>query len=223
MVVLRRHGGDGGSTTVLCGATMAMAVPRRYHCGWPNPRWHCGSFEHVQSLRGATAKVRVLTVLCVATAINDGTTAIMAVPPRSMPYKHRNGTAPPVTGVLIHCIYFRYAQDSYSVGLQKDSVVLQRERNFPVSDELGIVIYPTGVWLMNMKVPAGAAFFTNYKLVAENDLGTTEHVILMTTGKYTLQIVLSCLVLLRLPCLLQAITTFPSLHVSQFLTHVILL
>ena len=149
----------------------------------------------------------------------------MAVPPRSMPYKHRNGTAPPVTGVLIHCICFRYAQDyiTYSVGLQKDSVVLQRERNFPVSDELGIVIYPTGVWLMNMKVPAGAAFFTNYKLVAENELGITEHVILMTTGKYMLQIVLSCLVLLRLPCLLQAITTFPRLRVSQFLTHAFLL
>ena len=40
----------------------AMAVPRRCRgdptADWPNPRWHCGSFEHVQSLRRATAKVR---------------------------------------------------------------------------------------------------------------------------------------------------------------------
>ena len=49
----------------LYGATAAMAVPlRQWRCrsdhtaDWPNQRWHCGSFEHVQSLRRATAKVR---------------------------------------------------------------------------------------------------------------------------------------------------------------------
>ena len=38
----------------------------------------------------------VLTVFGGATAINDGTTAIMAVPLRFMSYKHRSGTAPSV-------------------------------------------------------------------------------------------------------------------------------
>ena len=67
-----------------------------------------------------------------------------------------------------------------------ESVVLQKERDFAVMDELGLVIYPTGVWQMNMEVPAGAAFSTNYKLVAENDLGATEHeIIVKTEGKYT--------------------------------------
>ena len=147
-------------------------VPRRpWRCrgsptaDWLNPPWHCGSFEHVQSFRRATANVRGLTVLGGATAINDGntaeprrswrchcglcrtstavaprlrcdggstaearrnmlkvsavptrrsavltvfrgatdqgrnhcgTTAILAVPVRLMPYKHRSGTGPPV-------------------------------------------------------------------------------------------------------------------------------
>ena len=45
--------------------TAVMAVPRRswryrgdLTADWPNPRWHCGSFEHVQSFRRAPAKVR---------------------------------------------------------------------------------------------------------------------------------------------------------------------
>ena len=51
---------------------------------------------------------------------------------------------------------------------------------------------------MHMEVPATAEFYTNYKLVAENDLGTTEHEIVMTTGKYTLQIILFSL---KRPCI----------------------
>ena len=95
-VVLRRHGGDGGATAVLV----------RCHGGhgghggadWPNPRWHCGSFEYVQSFRRVIPKVRGLTVFGGGTAINDGTAA---EPRRSwryqlrfMSYKHRIGTAP---------------------------------------------------------------------------------------------------------------------------------
>ena len=49
----------------LYGATAVMAVPR----------WHCGSFEHVQSFRRVTAKVLSFEVYRGATAINDGTTA----------------------------------------------------------------------------------------------------------------------------------------------------
>ena len=51
-----------GATAINDGTT---AEPRRsWRCrgdptaDWPNPRWHCGSFEHVQSFRLATAKVR---------------------------------------------------------------------------------------------------------------------------------------------------------------------
>ena len=44
----------------LYGTTAVMAVPRR-SSHWPNPRWHGGSFEHVQSFRRATAKVRDLS------------------------------------------------------------------------------------------------------------------------------------------------------------------
>ena len=84
VVVLRRHGGGGGATAgaqrwlgCYCGP---CAMPRRsWRCrgdptaDWPNPRWHCGRFEHVQCFRRATAKV--LTVFGGTTAINDGTTA----------------------------------------------------------------------------------------------------------------------------------------------------
>ena len=52
----------------LYGTTAVMAVPRRsLRCrggptaDWPNPWWHCGSFEHVQSFSRANAKVRDLT------------------------------------------------------------------------------------------------------------------------------------------------------------------
>ena len=84
----------------LYGATAVMAVPRRAHCGEPNPRWHCGSFEHVQSFRRATAKVRGFDSFprCCGDQWRDhcGATAVMAVSLRFMPCKHRSGTAPPV-------------------------------------------------------------------------------------------------------------------------------
>ena len=66
----------------LYGTTAVMAVPRRsWRCrgdptaDWPNPRWHGGRFEHVQSFRRAPRRSAVLTVFRGATAINDGTTA----------------------------------------------------------------------------------------------------------------------------------------------------
>ena len=95
-------GGDGGATAVLVyGTTAVMAVPRRSHCGLAQPavalRWHCGSFEHVQSFRSATAKVRGFDSFprCYGDQWRNhcGTTAIMAVPLQFMPYKHRSGTA----------------------------------------------------------------------------------------------------------------------------------
>ena len=65
VMAMRRHGGDGGATAVLVrchgghgGATAVMAMPRRSHCGLAQPAGHCGSFEHVQSFRRASAKVR---------------------------------------------------------------------------------------------------------------------------------------------------------------------
>ena len=64
-VVLRRPSGGGGATAVLVrchgghgGAAAVMAVPRRFHCGLAQPAVHCGSFEHAQSVRRATAKDR---------------------------------------------------------------------------------------------------------------------------------------------------------------------
>ena len=80
----------------LYGVTAVMAVPWRSHCGLLNPRWHGGSFEHVQSFRRATAKVRGFDSFprCYGDQWRNhgGTTAIMAVPLRFMPYKHRNST-----------------------------------------------------------------------------------------------------------------------------------
>ena len=62
----------------LYGTTAVKAVPWRCSgdptADWPNPRWHCGSFEHVQSFRRVAAKVRDLTFCRGATAINTGTT-----------------------------------------------------------------------------------------------------------------------------------------------------
>ena len=84
----------------LYGAAAVMAVPRRTHCGLAQPAVYCGSFEHVQSARRATAKNRgfISFPRCYGDQSRNhcGTTAIMAVPLRFMPYKHRSGTAPPV-------------------------------------------------------------------------------------------------------------------------------
>ena len=88
----------------LYGTTAVMAVPWRCHGGAAAIPLRIGT------TRGGTAEVlnmlkvsavpprraAVLTVFCGATAINDGTTAIMAVPQRFMPYTHRRSTAPPV-------------------------------------------------------------------------------------------------------------------------------
>ena len=66
-----------------------------------NPRWHSGSFEHVQVSAVPPRRSAVLIVFRGATAINNGTTveprtAIMVVTHRFMLYKHRSATAPPV-------------------------------------------------------------------------------------------------------------------------------
>ena len=92
----------------LYGTTVVMAVPRRSHgdptANWPNPRWHCGSFEHVQSFRRATAKVRSFEFSAVLRrsmteplrnhSDHGGATAVYAV---QAPQWHR---ASGVTGVL---------------------------------------------------------------------------------------------------------------------------
>ena len=84
----------------LYGAMSVMAVPRRSTADWPNPRWHRGSFEYVQSFRRATAKVRGFDSFprCYGDQRRNHcrTTAIMAVPLRFMSYKHRSGAAHPV-------------------------------------------------------------------------------------------------------------------------------
>ena len=67
----------------LYGTTAVMAVSRRsWRCrgdptaDWHNPRWHCGSFEHVQTFSaGPPRRSAVLTVFRGSTAISDGTTA----------------------------------------------------------------------------------------------------------------------------------------------------
>ena len=80
---LRNHGDHGGATAVY----VVQA-----------PQWH-----RAFGVTGVVLPPRrsaVLTVFRGATAINDGTTArttaIMTVPLRFMPYKHRSGTGPPV-------------------------------------------------------------------------------------------------------------------------------
>ena len=108
---MRRHGGGGGATAVLVrchgshgGAAAVMAVPRRSHWDWPNSRWPCGNFEHVQSFRRATAKVRGVDSFprCYGRSIkepqrnhgdHDGATAFYAV---QTPQWHR---ASGVTGL----------------------------------------------------------------------------------------------------------------------------
>ena len=102
-IVLRRHGCDGGATASLYGATAVMAVPRQC-CGGNG-----GAAAIPLTLAQPAVALRkfctcskfprrsaMLTVFRGATAINDGTTAIMAVQLRFMLYKHRSCTAPPV-------------------------------------------------------------------------------------------------------------------------------
>ena len=71
-VLLRGHDGDGGATAVLVrchgGHGGSAATPLRI-----GPTRRC--FEHVQSVRRATANVRGFDSFRGATAINDGTTA----------------------------------------------------------------------------------------------------------------------------------------------------
>ena len=99
-VLLRFLYGTTAVMSVPRRATAVMAVPRRSHCGLAQPTVACGSFEHVQSFRRAPAKVRRFDSFprCYDDQWRNhcGITAIMAVPLRFMPYKHRSGTAPPV-------------------------------------------------------------------------------------------------------------------------------
>ena len=92
-VLLRGHGGDGGATAVHGSHGGAAATPLRI-----GPT-RSGTAEVLNMFKVTAVPPRrsaVFTVLAGATAINDGTTAIMAVPLRFMSYKHRSGTAPSV-------------------------------------------------------------------------------------------------------------------------------
>ena len=86
MVVLRRHGGDGGATAVLvryhCGHGGATAVPRRsWRCrgdptaDWPNPRCPAEVLNMFKVSAVPPRRSAILTVFRGATAITDGTTA----------------------------------------------------------------------------------------------------------------------------------------------------
>ena len=97
VVVLRRHGGDGGATAVLVryhdGHGGATAVPRRCHGGatavprrswrcrgdptadWPNPRWPAEVLNMFKDPAVPPRRSAILTVFRGATAITDGTTA----------------------------------------------------------------------------------------------------------------------------------------------------
>ena len=90
---LRNHDDHGGATAVYVVRTRT-AVESRLRCdegSTAEARRNSLKVSAVPPRRSA-----VLTVFRGATAINDGTTAIMAVPLRFMPYKHRSGTGPPV-------------------------------------------------------------------------------------------------------------------------------
>ena len=84
MVSLVVHGSHGGAA-----ATPLRIGPTR-----------SGTAEVLNMFKVSAVPPRrrsaVFTVLAGATAINDGTTAIMTVPLRFMSYKHRSGTAPSV-------------------------------------------------------------------------------------------------------------------------------
>ena len=85
MAVSRRCcGGNGGAPAILTLAQPAVAL--RKFC--TNVMFKVSA---VPPRRSA-----MLTVFRGATAINDGTTATMAVQLRFMPYKYHSGTAPPV-------------------------------------------------------------------------------------------------------------------------------
>ena len=96
-MLLRGHGGDGGANAVLVrchgGHGGAAATPLRI-----GPT-RGGTVEVLNMLKVSAVPPRrsaVLTVFGGATAINDGTTTIMAVPLLFMWYKHCSGTAPSV-------------------------------------------------------------------------------------------------------------------------------
>ena len=87
----------------LYGTTTVMAVPRwSWRCrgdptaDWPNPRWPAEVLNMFKVSAVPPRRSAILTVFRGATAITDGTMAIMAVPLRFMPYKHRRYSAPPV-------------------------------------------------------------------------------------------------------------------------------
>ena len=87
----------------LYGTTAVMVVPRRsWRCrGDPtadssNLRWPAEVLNMFKVSAVPPQRSAILTVFRGATAITGGTTAIMAVPVRFMPYKHRRSTAPPV-------------------------------------------------------------------------------------------------------------------------------
>ena len=60
---------------------------------WPNPRWPAEVLNMFKVSAVPPRRSAMLTVFRGATAITGGTTAIMAVPVRFMPYKHRRSPA----------------------------------------------------------------------------------------------------------------------------------
>ena len=87
-----------------------MAVPRRLHCGLAQPAVHCGSFEHVQSVRCVNVKDRGFDSYCgPCHGGHGGAAAVMAVPRRL-----HCGLAQPA----VHCGSFEHVQSVRCVNVK---------------------------------------------------------------------------------------------------------
>ena len=101
------HCGDGGATAVLVryhgghdGAAAVMAVPRRSHCGLAQPAVALRKFLTCSKFPPCHREGPRFDIFprCYGDQYRNhyGTTAIMAVPLRFMPYNHHGSTSPPV-------------------------------------------------------------------------------------------------------------------------------
>ena len=104
-----------GATAINDGTTAEPRRSWRCHCGLCRtstavaPRLRCDGTSTAEAWRNMfkvaavpPRRSAVLTVFYGPTIINGGTTAIMAVQLRFMPYKHRSGTVPPVWRGVFH-------------------------------------------------------------------------------------------------------------------------